>query len=291
MGRHREIEQRIRGLEWPEFERLVYDLIHAEQPAAVRPRPPDSGADVLVPASEGEAPAVFQVKHFIGRVDWSRCEESLSAARALEPSRVTFVFSRDLTARELRTFQRKLVEPHDDLGVDLWTLSKLRALLEAHTHVRDSHLEAATSRPWSDRNGVVSAPSPFQLVQKDRGLAGVDAGTEKLHPSPPEFLSGQVHRSVTADLIAEQLDEVGFAHVQARGATGKTVLAEHIAYRHITDHARLPISLSAEPSDTEASPTACPAYYLKLGSFEKHSPRDVEDVFTRLDAEDALFDR
>ena len=155
MGRRRELEQRIQGLEWQEFERLVYDLIHAERPDAMRLKPPDSGVDVLVPAAGGIAPAAFQIKHYTGRMNWKKCEQSLTAALALRPSSVTFVFPQDLSASQLATFDRRLAAAHHGVAVRCWTLSKLCALLDKYPGVRDSHfgldVRSRSSLEWLTR--------------------------------------------------------------------------------------------------------------------------------------------
>ncbi len=120
---------------------MLYDLIEAEHPDAIRPAAPDAGADVVLwrfPPASG-APGrteIFQAKHYPKTIDWDECVTSLKSALGYEPERITFVFSRDLSSKPLKTFKRRLVDPYPQVKVEVWTLSKLRAVLQRHRALR-----------------------------------------------------------------------------------------------------------------------------------------------------------
>jgi hypothetical protein len=136
MSAGKELELRIAGLEWQEFERLIFDLVVADEPRAVKPKPPDSGADVLVPATADGRAVVYQVKHYPNRINWDQCEGSMKAALSFKPERVVFVFPKDLQATEHKTFERRLVKPNPGVEVRSWTLSTIRDRLQRDTEVR-----------------------------------------------------------------------------------------------------------------------------------------------------------
>lgn len=146
MSLNRETELRIAGLEWQEFEQLVFDLAFAEHPGAVKTIPPDLGADTLVFDDGEHGRDVFQAKNYRERIRWDACVESLDASLAYSPARVTFVFPRDLTGSETKTFDKKLRQRHEGVAIDLWSLSTLRALLDKHPHVLVGGLPANLSR-------------------------------------------------------------------------------------------------------------------------------------------------
>jgi hypothetical protein len=196
MGRDRELEQRIQGLEWQEFERLVYDLVHAEHPEAYRQTPPDCGADVVVPDSGGGGPAVFQVKHYPrSKAAVRKCEDSLRAALNLRPASITFVFSHDLSAKRRRTLEMALVEPFPHIEVRFWTLSKLRALLNKHPTVRDDHFAGTVAGTPTDIEALARAVNMQTRIDRLFSM-GAAAGEDdpnfsyeifysEGHPPPP----------------------------------------------------------------------------------------------------------
>ena len=146
MSLNRETELRIAGLEWQEFEQLVFDLAFAEHPGAVKTTPPDLGADTLVFDDGEHGRHVFQAKNYRERIRWDACVESLDTSLAYGPARVTFVFPKDLNGNEMKSFDRKLLQRHEGVAVHLWSLSTLRALLDKHRHVLVGGLPANLSR-------------------------------------------------------------------------------------------------------------------------------------------------
>jgi TIR domain/Histidine-specific methyltransferase, SAM-dependent len=138
MSTESELELRIAALDPHQFERLVYDLVLVEHPNAIRPRVPDGGADVLVPAWRDERALVWQAKHHTSRIAWGKCEASLAVALdRYDPENVTFVFPTDLTQKDLEVFASRLGDR--PVRVELWTLSTLRARLQASPHVYNTY--------------------------------------------------------------------------------------------------------------------------------------------------------
>jgi hypothetical protein len=123
-----------------DFELLVFQLVKAQHPDAVRLVPPDGGADTLVPESSEMSPEVFQAKHYPGAMraaHWRECERSLDrAAEKHRPRRVTFVFARDFNQPQWETFQNRLVARKPEMQVRLMTLSDLVLELDKHPAVK-----------------------------------------------------------------------------------------------------------------------------------------------------------
>ena len=110
------------------FAQLVGTLVRLEHPNSEVPDAPDGGADVLLEGRAKGPTYVWQVKHFEGtQPPWRKCVESLDRAVArYSPDRVTFVFSRDLTAPMKKTFKDKLQDRRPDIEIDYWGLFQLR---------------------------------------------------------------------------------------------------------------------------------------------------------------------
>jgi hypothetical protein len=103
------------------FEDLCVLVILMEHPTAERVRAPDGGADAVLASATapGQFERCWQVKRFIGRISWSKCEESLD--RGCETFRLphyTFMFARDLTGPQRRQFTERLETRHPDVKVD-----------------------------------------------------------------------------------------------------------------------------------------------------------------------------
>jgi hypothetical protein len=134
------LHQQIRAMEPGRFEQLVFTLVQLEHPSARRIEHPDGGADVLLPA-QGTTPAeVWQAKRYPNKINWAKCTKSLAdAIGEWRPSRVTFVFARNLSKHGERAFAEKLVRHPDAVkqGVEigLWNLSHLVSLLESNAHL------------------------------------------------------------------------------------------------------------------------------------------------------------
>jgi len=83
------------------FEGLVFRLAWVDDRRVVRLEAPDGGLDTLLPDEDrpGKATRGWQAKRHTKTIDWDDCERSLDRAVELwEPTRVTFVFPKDLTS-------------------------------------------------------------------------------------------------------------------------------------------------------------------------------------------------
>lgn len=82
-----------------QFEQLIFELAHREDPEVRRLVHPDGGADTLRPVAEDRASEVWQAKRYPNTINWKECEDSLdSSIDRWKPSKVTFVFARDPVA-------------------------------------------------------------------------------------------------------------------------------------------------------------------------------------------------
>jgi hypothetical protein len=177
-----ELELRIAALDWTQFERLVFDLVLDENPDAVRPRPPDEGADTLVLANEGEPARVWQAKRFTGSIRWEQCEESLRTAIAsYKPQSVTFVFPKDLTAAQLRSFETRLrtIGAAAGVSVDHWGVSVLRNRLQRNAHVRIRYFGYDRQTMMDVAAGRLASADPItQAMNLEEAFGADDPGFE-----------------------------------------------------------------------------------------------------------------
>lgn len=117
------------------FEQLVFAVAHVEDARVERLDRPDGGADTILPRGGGLAKRVWQAKHYPKQINWRQCEKSLSdAAARWEPSRITFVFPKDLSEKPRATFDNRLTEhpTASGIAVDHWNLSYLIERLARH---------------------------------------------------------------------------------------------------------------------------------------------------------------
>ena len=104
-----------------EFELLVFQLVEAKHPDAVRLVPPDGGADTVVPQS-GDLTGGLPGEALPGR----HGGRPLAAVRAVpdraaekhHPRRITFVFARDFTEPPWSAFKTRLVERQPEVAVE-----------------------------------------------------------------------------------------------------------------------------------------------------------------------------
>jgi hypothetical protein len=115
----------------PDFELMCFRLIRLEHPEVEKPADvSDGGADALLPKPGGGYARAWQAKHFPGTINWTRCRESFAAAlAAYSPDRYTFCFPRNLTKREITTFDRHFRAPGNPVAVDYWNGDELQARL------------------------------------------------------------------------------------------------------------------------------------------------------------------
>ena len=138
-----DLERRIQTLDPKAFEALVFDLVLAEHPAANAVAAPDGGADVVVPAADGQRARVWQAKRHVPRIMFAACEKSLKTALATHtPKSIVFVFAKDLTANEMKGFEVRLRQVGAEAGVDVsyWGLSVLRSRVQDNPKIRVRHL-------------------------------------------------------------------------------------------------------------------------------------------------------
>ena len=124
-----------------QFEQLVFELAHREDPEVRRLVHPDGGADTLRPVAEERASEVWQAKRYPDTINWKECEDSLdSSIDRWKPSKVTFVFARDLSQQLEKSFQTRLVErdkaQQAGAQVGMWNLSELVRRLNEHEDLK-----------------------------------------------------------------------------------------------------------------------------------------------------------
>jgi hypothetical protein len=124
-----------------QFEQLVFELAHREEPEVRRLVHPDGGADTFRPASGGRKAEVWQAKRYPKDINWEECENSLAASiERWQPSRVIFCYPRDLSQRPEQSFEDRLVKHPDaqreGVQVGLWNLSELVRRLNQHPDLK-----------------------------------------------------------------------------------------------------------------------------------------------------------
>jgi hypothetical protein len=122
----------LQAVEPNDFETLTYLLAHAENRNVVPVRPKDAGLDARLPDPLGRLTLRgWQAKRFPPtKIHWKQCEESLEDAVAWwRPTRVTFVFTHDLSAADQTKFRTRLAEAHPYLRVDWWGDTEVQRLL------------------------------------------------------------------------------------------------------------------------------------------------------------------
>jgi hypothetical protein len=120
------------GMGDEEFERMNGRLIRLEFPRALKPaNTRDGGADMALPRSGGGYERCWQSKHFPRGIHWASCERSLRDALVnwTGITEYTFVFPRELTANEQKTFDRKFRGPDAEIEVNYWNGEELQARL------------------------------------------------------------------------------------------------------------------------------------------------------------------
>jgi hypothetical protein len=135
------LRQRIAVMPPDQFEQLVFELAHREDPEVRRLVHPDGGADTLRPVEEDRASEVWQAKRYPKEINWKECEDSLdSSIDRFSPTTVTFVFPRDLSQQLEQSFQTRLVEREKaveaGVRVGLWNLSELVRRLNQHEDLK-----------------------------------------------------------------------------------------------------------------------------------------------------------
>lgn len=119
------------GMPDEDFELMNFLLVRLDfertfKPANVR----DGGADTVQRNHDKQSKydRCWQSKHFPKRIGWAKCEQSLQEAlNSWHPEHYTFIFPRDLTEAEEKTFAKKFGDA--EITVDYWNGSELYARL------------------------------------------------------------------------------------------------------------------------------------------------------------------
>lgn len=181
MSTESELELKIQALDHEQFERLVFDLVEAENPDANRLRPPDAGADTLVLGSGSQATSVWQAKHYTRTIAWTECERSLlDALDRYAPRTLTFVFAKDLTEGQLKSFEMRLraVGALRGAEVSYWGLSNVRTRLQRHPRIRINYLGHDQQVLLDIAAGKVSPDPLVRAMNVEEELGAADPGFE-----------------------------------------------------------------------------------------------------------------
>jgi hypothetical protein len=119
----------LQGLTDVEFEALCSRLARIEDELATATDNPDGGADSLLPGPTGGWVRAWQAKHSkTGHISWAKCEESLDAAvENYGIPRMTFCFPRNLTVKQQKIFDSRLVSRLPGVRVDHWGADEITA--------------------------------------------------------------------------------------------------------------------------------------------------------------------
>lgn len=176
------------GMPDERFELMVSRLIRLEFPRSFKPaNTSDGGADQVLRHEDGPGcERCWQCKHFPKAINWKKCKASLAAARkSWEPAHYTFVFPRELTIGEQKTFDRHFRAAGADITVDYWNGEELQFRLCASDdgqrvaktffgHVVDDHERTVRA---IEAQGRLDTPGDAldRLLNIGGALAGNDA--------------------------------------------------------------------------------------------------------------------
>lgn len=184
------------GMPDARFELMVFRLVRLEFPRVFKPANTlDGGADVVLPRDAGSGyERCWQSKHFPRAISWEKCLASLAAAREhWEPEHYTFVFPRELTSREQKTFDRHFRSPDADITVDHWNGEELqfrlcgsdegqRVALTFFHHAVDDH-----KRTLQAIEAGGSLESPDDVLDRVLNIGGSLAGRDDFFTYPGAF--------------------------------------------------------------------------------------------------------
>lgn len=159
--------------------------------------------------------------------DWRRhLREDIEKLRELDPNKIAgFLFVAWEPVPDFETEQ----EFHDKLvaaGVppDTVTLVFAKRLVLDLCQPRFAAL-------WTELLGLPSSPYPLERIQQAEGVFGKE-GTAEFAPTLSEYKAGLIHRPELLEEVKQRLRSRGWAWVQGKGATGKTVLGALTALDH-----------------------------------------------------------
>lgn len=280
MSAESELELKIAGLDPKQFERLVFDLVHDEFSEANALSAPDMGADTLALASNHQPARVWQAKHFNSRPNWAKFAKSMQdAIAAFAPQTVTFVFSRDLTGSQTKTFNTRLRAPAADAGVavDYWSLSALRDRLQRNPHVRVRYFGYETQTlmdVFAAKSGKTDALTAVRHLDEFFGAEdpGFEYEVEVLRPS--SLPDPAMVEDASATFILRDGPRIIRAAVNSRDADSGPMLVWNFADDEQGSTARDDALLATARGDAEVAVDAA-ALTLEL----RNAPKPLRDQF------------
>jgi len=220
------------GMHDEDFESMVGRLVRLEFDKAFKPsNAKDGGADMVLPRPVEGYERCWQAKHFSGKIRWEQCEQSLKDAIDNWPriSEYTFVFPRELTVTEQKTFDRKFRGKNANVEVSLWNGEELQARLTgsdagrrvARTFFEDAELDRENvNRAIAVGGRLETAIDALEQLGKIGGfLAGDDAffsypatthesdGPGHLPPTEAVMSIGETEGSITRRIDLVPRDE------------------------------------------------------------------------------------
>lgn len=174
------------GMSDEDFERMDARLIRLEHPTAFKPaNVSDGGADMVEPTADRSGyTRCWQSKHYPRNIRWDKCEKSLADARKhWNPAHYTFIFPRDLTIGEQKTFYEKFGSV--DIRVDHWNGEEIQSRLTgsdagqrvARTFFDDAEMDRERTYQAIEAGGRLEKPEDAIDRAANLGsfLAGHDA--------------------------------------------------------------------------------------------------------------------
>lgn len=162
------------GMSDEAFETMNARLIGLEYPSAFKPaNVADGGADMVLPKEDGPGyTRCWQSKHYPKNIRWDKCERSLADAREhWHPDRYTFIFPRELTVGEQKTFDEKFSGL--DIGVDYWNGEELQARLTG------SDAGERVARHFFD-DAELDRERTYQAIEAGKRLDNLADGLDRL---------------------------------------------------------------------------------------------------------------
>jgi hypothetical protein len=124
------VEYPLDKLEPDRFEALTFLLARADEVAVVPVRNKDLGLDARLPDSRGRTLRGWQAKRFTEGIQWAKCRDSVERALAFwRPTRITFCFAHDLSAKEQEQFRTELADRFPEVRLDFWGAWELQRRL------------------------------------------------------------------------------------------------------------------------------------------------------------------
>lgn len=216
------------GMPDEDFEAMNARLIRLEFPKAVKPaNTRDGGADMVLPRAGGGYDRCWQSKHFPNAINWTKCKESLAAAKENWKgiAEYTFCFPRELTNAEQKTFDKHFRGPDADIEVNYWNGDELQARLTgsdegqriARTFFEDVELDRENVYRAIEAGGRLDTPQDALdrlgniggfLASKDAYFSYPATTHESDEPGPPLTLGAVMSYGESEGAITRRIDIV-----------------------------------------------------------------------------------